>query len=352
MLARASRRPQASVLRFAAAAFTIYAIAIAIVRTLPPAALHGPVAYALMTDLLVVVPGLWFWLMIRGRRMSAATMIPVLALSAAGAALILPARHRGDLGLLVAPLEALIAGTILWAVIRRMRRRAGAAPLDHGELPERVAEALRPFLGTGRLADAAAYELAGVAFALGGWRMRPRAEANAFTLHRESGWPMAAVGLGLVLLVEGFPMHVLVARSNPALAWGITALGVLSLFWLIGDFQGLRLRPCRIERDALLVRVGLRWKARVPLALIAAVSAVGADAPPRREPGYLRATVIGDPTVLLRLSEPVKASGPYGLTRGVRTIGLAPDDQAGFLAALAAARDAAAGGVTGAAPPA
>lgn len=340
MSARAFEHPQTPLAAFGAAALIVYAVAVTIVNALPGDALRGPVAYAIMTDLLVVVPGLWYWIMVRGRRVSLTTLIPVLALSAIGASLVLPASYRADVRLLVAPVELLIVSTVVWMVVRRMRRHSDAAPMDYGELPERIAEALRSVIGHPKLAETVAYEFGGVAYALAGWRMRGRSDANAFTLHRESGWPIAAIGLGLVVVVEALPMHVLVVRSHPALAWVLTALSVFSLFWLIGDYQGLRLRPCRIERDALLVRVGMRWKARVPLSAIAEVSAVGNDAPSRREPGYLRATVLGEPTVLVRLREPVEASGPYGFTRSVRTIGLAPDDKADFLAALTAAMSA------------
>ncbi len=80
----------------------------------------------------------------------------------------------------------------------------------------------------------------------------------------------------------------------------------------------------------LTVRTGLRWTARVPRATIAGVD--------RRAPGGgekpLRASLIGGPSLWLRLREPVTAEGPYGMTRSVSTIALAVDEPDRFLAAL------------------
>jgi len=54
-------------------------------------------------------------------------------------------------------------------------------------------------------------------------------------------------------------------------------------------------------------------------------------------PGYLRATVIGDPKFVIELRREVVARGPYGLSRRVRVVGIAPDEPARFEAALRAA---------------
>lgn len=212
---------------------------------------------------------------------------------------------------------------------------SGAA--DPGELPERLQSAMTRAGLPPALSAALACELSLWAFALAGWRMRTPADANAFSVHRESSWSMAAVGIGLVLVVEALPIHFLLVRSHPTLAVIATATSVYGLLWLIGDAQAMRLRPMRIEPDALLVRVGLRSKALVPLDAIASVEPVKADAAPKRGRGTLRATPIGDPTLLLTLREPLVAHGPYGVPLPVARIGVAADERARFASALEAA---------------
>ncbi len=186
------------------------------------------------------------------------------------------------------------------------------------------------------LAGILAHELALIAFALAGWRMRPRADARTFTIHRRSDWNVAAVGLGLLVVVEAVPVHFAAMDKSPAIAWVLSALSLYALLWLIGDYQALRLRPCVLEEDALRVRVGMRWKVQIPRAAIASLAPVRGNPPGRRERGYLRATVFGDPALLLELTAPVTAIGPYGLTRTVRRIGLSPDDPQALTTARAA----------------
>jgi len=164
--------------------------------------------------------------------------------------------------------------------------------------------------------------------------MKPRTDPGTLTVHRESSWNVVALGLGLLIVVETLPTHLAVMERAPKVAWVLSALSLYALLWLIGDYQALRLRPCRLDADTLLVRVGLRWKVEVPRAAIAAFTTVRDNAPSRFERGYVRATVFGDPTRLIELRAPIEAIGPYGIMRRVTRIGVSPDDPATWDAAL------------------
>jgi len=328
---------------FPLAAAAIYAVALAMVRLVPEAARPGPVAYGLLADLLLTIPALWYVLVVRGRGAPARSLFPVLALSFAAASVVLPPAVRpGAIGLevVIAAIE-LAALTVLGvAAVRAWRRaRAGAGDLAGPEvLPERLAAVARRAFGVDRVADLLAFEVATIAYALAGWRLKPPADARAFTSHRDSGWSAALVGLVFVLLVETFPVHVLTERASPTLAWLLTAASAYSLLWLLGDFQALRHRPIRVTDDALLVRLGLRWSARVPWASIREVREPRAGDGAARGRDTLRAALIGDATVVIELSEPVVATGPYGIRRRCSRIALAPDDRRAFLAAVAERR--------------
>ena len=206
-----------------------------------------------------------------------------------------------------------------------------------GALPERLSAAARQVFGVKPVADLFAFEVTMIVYALAGWWMKPAMEPRSFTSHRESGWSAALVGLVLLLLVEGFPVHVMAARAHPMLAWLLTAATLYSLLWLFGDFHGLRLRPMRFTEDALWVRLGLRWNVRVPFAQIRAVVTPNAETEAALKRETLRAVLIGEASVVLELTEPLVATGPYGLTRRVKRIALAPDDRRAFMAELAAA---------------
>ena len=150
------------------------------------------------------------------------------------------------------------------------------------------------------------------------------------------------LGLSFAILAETFPVHVLLARAHPALAWTLTALSASGLAWLFADAAALGRHPTRILDDALEIHVGRRWSARVPLGDVAAFDEVRGAPPARRARGTLRAVLIGDPAFLIRLQRPVSARGPGGWTREIRCIAISPDDRARFAATLRAALDASA----------
>ncbi len=327
---------------FPLAAGAVVAAVLPLARLVPEASRPGPVAYGILADLLVTIPALWYVLVVRGRRVPARTLFPILAASFALASVALPPAIRpGKLGLEVVIAIAELGAIAVLAValargVRRARGPGAVAETGPAAIPERIAGAARRAFGVDRVAEVLAFEVSTVVYALAGWRMKAPKHAGAFSAYRESGWSMGAIGLGLVLAVEAFPVHVLAARAHPALAWALTASTLYSFLWLVGDFQALRLRPIRVDEDALLVRLGLRWKVRLPWHAIRSVGEPRAAEEAARKRETLRAVLLGDPTVAIELSEPVVATGPYGIRRTVTRVTLAPDDRATFLAALAA----------------
>jgi len=89
------------------------------------------------------------------------------------------------------------------------------------------------------------------------------------------------------------------------------------------------LRPVLVQDGEVVVRSGMMWTLRVPVAAIAAVDRGGKfeiKVPPACEPN-----------VVLRLAAPVVARGMYGIARRVASVGLAVDDRDDLERAIAAA---------------
>lgn len=183
-----------------------------------------------------------------------------------------------------------------------------------------------------------ASELAVFYYALFAWRVRPHALANAraFTLHRESGIAMlfgvlAGVSLGEVLVV-----HLVVQRWSHTAGWIATAAGLYGLLWLTAMARVIVLRPVLVTEDALVLRFGLLWSARVAFAEIESIRGVGSEAPR----GAVKFTGGGEARFLIALHEPVRVDGPYGLGKQARLITLAVDEPREFETALRAAAPA------------
>ena len=291
-------------------------------------------------DLTLTVPLLFYLLVVRPVRLPPAALVPAVVLSFVGAALVLPPdrQHYLHLGrVLVAPAELLLAGL----AVRRVRRavRESRAAAESVDVVEVIRHAVRSGIPLARVADAVTSEVAILYYALFSWRTQPVVGARdlAFTYHRKSGYVGLLGTLAGVTVVEAAAVHLLVQGWSRTAAWVLTALSLYGLLWLLGFLQAVRLRPVLLAPDALHLRVGLRWSARIPYERIARVAPAGIAAPDRRAAGYLHAALLGAPRLLLDLDEPVEVEGLYGLAkRGVSRVGVTVDDHAVFMAELEA----------------
>ncbi len=327
------------VLTFGVLLTVVYLVAMFVVQALPAAPRPGLVAAALTLDLTVLVPLLYYVLLVRRKRWPAISVAPVFLLSLGAASLLVPTAHRGLLDamlLLAAPVELLLLGFVGLKVARTVRCFRAVEPAADVDVADRLQTSLRETLGHRLAADAVASEASLLYYALFSWRAPRPAGLNqsAFTYHRKSGYDAVVAGILVAMLIEVIGLHLLVQLWSPAAAWGLTALGGYGVLWLVGDARAMRLRPIRVAKDALLVRTGLRWTVRLPFAAIEAVWPAGKKTPSKKTPGYLGAVVWGAPRYLVTLREPVVAQGLYGIRRPVTTLGMAVDEPAAFEAEL------------------
>ena len=122
-------------------------------------------------------------------------------------------------------------------------------------------------------------------------------------------------------------------------AWTLTALSLWTVVWLIRDYRAIGARPLVLGPETLLVRLGRRFRARVPLGEIERAEAPGwRDIPPKGAPGYLKLSGPGGPNVLLTFARPIEFRGPGGIRRSVTRVGLRLDAPAELLRRLAEGR--------------
>lgn len=314
-------------LLFATITATIYASALLVVSRMPAVESPERLAIAVLIDLVIVVPALYWLLFLRGTGRPFGLAL-VFLLSLAGAALVLPPEYRGLVPrarLLAFPAELAITLYVVWLA----RRLYG----DHdpgADVLERLRHALRG-VAPARVADVIAYEIGVLYYALLAWRDRRADDGHAiFTQHRRASYGSVVAALVLASVAEIVTVHLLVAHWSRALAWGLSGLAAYGVLWLFVDYQALRLRPILVDESALHLRLGVRWSAEVPLASIRAVTTEGLGRLTRKMPGYLHAVVMTSPKVVLHVEPPVVARGPYGITKHVSRIGLAPDERARF----------------------
>jgi len=292
---------------FALAAATILALAIAVVHSRIAARNPEVLGWALTFDLTLTIPLLYYAIVVRGGHARPVTLVPVFVICVGVAAHVVPSGQQQFLHQLrwvAAPLDVLT----LWLLGRRLvRGTSGSTALD-------------------RLI---ASEITVLSYALTSWRKRPE---PGFTVHQRSAWGSVVAAIIIVIAAESIGMHLLVQMWSVRAAWIVTALDLYGILWLLGDYQALRLRPTTIDSGSLHIRYGIRWSADVALDNIASVEPVRGE---WKRPGALKIAILDDPALLIRLREPVTATGLGGLlTRQVDTIAILPDDIDGFKSAL------------------
>lgn len=317
MSVRAARvREQAPLAAFLGLAAGVYAVSrFALAQTSRPDVL----AMAVTIDLTVFVPFLYWLLPVRMRGWPRITIVPVFLACVGIATLTLPPDRGAALRLLhltVLPAELALITFVALRIRRGWRARTGDDTVD------RIRAATADLLGPGRGAEVLAFELTTLWYALLSWRSAPDSGPDAFSVHRRTAWPATVGALLLAIVAETVPVHMLLARVHPALAWAATVLGIWGALWVVGDLRALQLVPPRIDGRTLRIRFGLRWRLDVPLDAIAGITRPGPGAPA----ADLRLALPGARCTRIELRAPRTALGPYGIRRDVRTIDLGVDE--------------------------
>lgn len=293
-------------------------------------------AAAASFDLTIGVTFLWWLIVVRTGHAAARTMVPVFLVSVAAAAATLPSGHRDVvqyMRYLAVPFELAVFGAIIVGV-RRANQRLAAAGTEL-DVPERIRAALAGPAMPPRVADVVATEASMFYYAFASWRRRPfvPSAGRGFSYHKRSGFAALLYTIVPLSLVEVTAVDFVLRVHHHVAANVLLALGLFASIWLLGFARAVQMRPIILLPDRLLVRVGVQWQVDVPLADIARLeTGRGVAYPRKRSPGHLRAGPQSN--ALITLHHPIRAHGPYGLTRNVRTIALSLDDLRAFESAI------------------
>jgi hypothetical protein len=254
---------------------------------------HSPaVAVAGACDMILTVSALYWWMVVRPGFRPKGSVLAIAFLGLLRASFAFPAVVPGKFWIGAAAEIGLIAA---------------------------VATGWRKFLPPA-VARAVAGELSVFYYAFA-WRAKPDIPAGSapFTLHRKNEMPGLFYCVGLVSLLEIVPVHLVLARWSHGWAWGLTALSLYGMLWMIAVARSFELRPCYVTEEECVIRCGLLFSVRIPRSAIASVSRErieGARAVPRRV----------EPTWFLRFHEPIEAERILGFATKIDALAIAPDD--------------------------
>ncbi len=230
------------------------------------------VAVALPLDFIVGIPLAFYLVVLRPKKMTSLTILPVIWLGYGLSALALGSPAAGILPVLLAalfPVEVAIAVREILHLARLFKgaKAQSADPLEwfytvtcylvRRELPARMMAA----------------ELGVWYYALLSWRKKPSVEADdkAYSYHNAGGYIGMMLGLGLAFPVEIVAMHMLLSQWNVAVAMVVTLLSLYAAVWLVGDARARVLRPVVLGKGELRIACGIQMKGTISLDSIASV---------------------------------------------------------------------------------
>ncbi|MCP3981964.1 MAG: hypothetical protein GY716_21890 [bacterium] len=324
---------------FLLAAAAIYVCSIVVAGMLPDLPQAELVAIGMTCDLVLLVPALFYLILVRGRGWSPIGLVPVFILSIVAAAQVLPADRQAALSafeIAAIPVEFGVLGFIGWRAQRAIRTVRGRLRGEHADAFDAIRDAALDVTGNATAASLMAQELATLYYAFFSWRT-PLPESG-FSSYRKNSWGVFVAAISMAVVIETFAVHLLIHLLwSSVAAWIFTGLSVYSMIWVVGDFQALRLRRHVFAGGECRLRLGTRWEVDIPLDVVESVRALGADEADTKTDKPLNLVLIGAPDVELTLSRPLTARGLMGFRRSTTRINLQVDEPERFLAQFPAA---------------
>lgn len=285
-------------------------------------------------DMLVVLPALFYFLVIRPYSLPLSSLVAALGACLALATWLIPAPQLQPLHLLQV-LPVLLEAATLALAAARARRLVRAYRAAYALDPHFWPSAQAAVGSLGAVGGLLLTEINLLRYAVLGWWAVPEvpARATAFSSYRESGFVALVATAAGVVVVEATCVHLLAQRWCPALApWLLFADGY-GLLFLLGHAQAVRLRPLLLGPDELRLRVSFMWELTVPRATLVAAEVLRET--PAAGSGVLSLSklLFASPNLLLTFAEPVVVVGPYGICRTAQRIAVYLDQPQQFIAA-------------------
>jgi hypothetical protein len=322
---------------FIALAVSVCAVEIWIVSSAFFAQNPSALAFGITLDIVIGIPALYYFLVVRKKRAPAITVIPITILTFFIAGFILPAAQQNYLDWVkkIIPLFELVVLGFIIVKIRTIVKIFRDVKQREIYFIDNLGESCRRALGNLPILGIILTEFSLLYFAFAGWFKKfENHDSNniPFSYHRKNGYAAIIGVIIMILITETLALHILLQHWNLLAAWIFTGISIYGLFWLLGDYQAMRLHPIVLSQEFLFIRTGLRWRATLPLANIAAIDKFKARE--KRIKDYLGLSIFGDPRLLICCKQPVVVRGLFGIKREVCRIGLTVDDEKLFLEAL------------------
>jgi hypothetical protein len=290
------------------------------------------VALGLTFDLTVTAAAITYFLAVRTGALPRMSLVPVLAIGIWIAHLALPDGHRnalrivtyGWMGLEVTLLGLLVVKARQLIHSFAQSRRAGQT------IPVSLENGITSAVGTSWATLAFAHELTILYYAISGlWRSAVTSRLSDRDIQT---WRAIVFAVGLLVLGEGFAVHILLRVWSPLAATIVSVLHAYSLLWFVGDYQAIRDNPHALTAAGIRIACGVRAALDVPRENVSSVEIHNGAAPEDGE--YLRAHALHEPNLIVTLHTQQTARLLFGRKKACKQVGIAVQNPIEVQAAL------------------
>lgn len=293
-------------------------------------------SFGVTTDIAFGIPLLFYLLVVRKYKLSLITLAPVFILSSIVASFILPDTHHYYLNFVQ---QGLIFLELLLASVGILKIRAIIKTYHQTEFitPDFIEKLYRTFtslFGVSKVNGIVVSEVATFYYLFFFWQKKREVypHQQQFTYHKNSGYVAIWAVFVFLMLLETVIFHLIAMRWSEAFAWGLSALSIYGLVFFVADLTAIFKRPIVVDGGQLYLRIGLRWRVLIPIRVIEQVEEVKNWEGGEKD--LLKASLMGQPDVVLHLREPVLVKGLYGITKQVTKIAIQLDEVEKFKKAL------------------
>jgi len=292
--------------------------------------------YAVTFDLLVGIPALFYWLVVRHYRLPISSLAGVVGACLALAYWLLPVAQQAPLQTLYF-LPALLEGITLFLLVAKAQRLVRSYRLAYRQQPHFwpcAQVAVQQTLGPVGVLLIAEVEM--LRYALLGWWAKPETvpQATVFSTYRNSGFTAFASMLGVALAVETAIVHLLVSLWSTHVAGWLLFFECYTFIMLLAHGQAVRLRPVLLTANTLHLNVGFAWQLTVPVGDLVAIVPLRDTPTPAPDLLNLTKLLFTSPNLLLVFNQPVTVKGPYGSQRTGRQLAVYLDQPQQFIEAV------------------
>jgi hypothetical protein len=287
---------------------------------------------AITIDLLLTVPLIYF-LLIRKTTIPKTTIVPFVILSIVVCSFILPSENQHYLSLFktwVLPLiEISVLSYVIYKIVKTIRLYKQHKKETASDFFTILKSTCQDILPKGIVIPFAT-EIAVIYYGFICWK-KTKLKSNHFTYHKDSGTIALLSVLILIIGIETFTLHYLLAKWSEIAAWILTGISIYSAIQILGFLKSMFYRPIVVDSERIKLYYGIMNETSIYIKDIESIELSTKDIDSEKTARKL--SLLGNlesHNTIIKLKQKNTLFGLYGIKRPYTTLALHLDKNQDF----------------------